>query len=68
MKTTEVSQMYFSDIAGNEITRLGGGEGFAYDFATCLRFIGIYVANGTGITGYISALSDAVANNIINNE
>ena len=68
MKTTETSQMNFSEITGKEITRLGGGEGFAYDFATFLRFCGIHIANGMGGTGHAAAVADAVSNYFINKQ
>ncbi len=67
MKTTEISQKHFSLIDGNEITHLGGGEGFAHDFGTALRYFGIYVANGGGVAGNFEAMVDLATNYYINN-
>jgi len=66
MKTNELTHTCFSEIKGDEITWLGGGEGFAYDFGKFLRFCGIYIANGTGPTGTAAAIGDAVGNYVIN--
>ena len=68
MKTKEATEENFSEITESEITRLGGGEGFAFDAGRFLRYMGIYIANGTGVAGNVAAMSDALANYLLNTE
>ena len=68
MKTDILTHSGFTEVNADEMTRLGGGDGFAYDAGTVLRFLGISLSNGGGIYGNICAISDAVVNYVINNQ
>jgi hypothetical protein len=61
MKKTENLYHAFSDLNHEELSIINGG-GFAYDFGTLLRFLGIYYSNGMGAPGYSEALADYFAN------
>jgi len=68
MKTKEAAKLNFSEISASEINRLGGGEGFAFDAGRFLRYFGVYIGNGTGVAGNVAAMSDAIANYVLNTE
>lgn len=66
MKNSEIITNGFSEISEKEATKLNGG-GFAYDFARLLRFVGVYIGNGTGMPGTAAAAADLAANEASNN-
>jgi len=68
MKTNEITRKGFSEIAGNDMTGIGGGDGFAYDAGRFLRYMGIYIYEGGGLRGQAFAIADACLNYVRNSE
>lgn len=57
MKKAENYPCRFIEINNDELSAINGGS-FAYDVGTFLRYFGIYLANGTGISGVAAANAD----------
>ncbi len=67
MKKTEKNTDMFREMSNEELIRTGGGS-FAYDFGRFLRYMGIYIYEGTGVRGTVCATTDFVANMVVNNQ
>jgi hypothetical protein len=65
MKKTEKPELRFIEMNREELTVINGGN-FAYDLGRFIRYMGVYYANGTGVTGILSANADFFANIAIN--
>lgn len=50
-----------------ELSVINGGS-FAYDLGRFIRYMGVYFANGTGVTGTLSANADFIANMVMNGQ
>lgn len=66
MNKLEKHKNLFTEMNREELTMINGGS-FAYDFGRLLRYMGIYIYEGTGVRGNMYAYSDFVTNIIVNN-
>jgi hypothetical protein len=68
MKTDNLLHTGFTEVNTDAMTRLGGGEGFAYEVGKTLRFLGIHAAYGLFTGGIVVAIADAAYIHVINNQ
>ena len=57
MKTQNLTKIQVHSLDNEDLHAINGG-GFAYDVGRCLRFVGVYFANGTGNFGVQMAILD----------
>lgn len=67
MKKTENYHLMFNEMNYEELSAINGGS-FAYDLGRLLRYVGIYYANGAGMTGAASANADFIVNEYLNSQ
>jgi hypothetical protein len=67
MKKTENFHPGFTEINPEKLSLINGGS-FAYDLGRFLRYMGVYYANGTGVTGTLSANADFIVNSFLNGQ
>lgn len=67
MKRTEFIQNGFKEMNPGELASIRGGS-FAYDLGRFIRYIGVYLANGTGMTGTAAANADFIVNQVLNGQ
>jgi hypothetical protein len=67
MKKNKKDYIRFNELNHEELSDIKGGS-FAYDFGRFLRYMGIYYANGTGITGSVAANVDFITNMVLNEQ
>jgi hypothetical protein len=67
MKNSENLQLRFMEMNREELSVINGGS-FAYDLGRFIRYMGVYFANGTGVTGTLSANADFIANMVMNGQ
>jgi hypothetical protein len=65
MKKNKSDLFMFNELDHEELSDIKGGS-FAYDLGRLLRYMGIYYANGTGITGTMAANVDFATNMVLN--
>jgi len=66
MKKSETITNSLRQIDSNELPQINGGS-FAYDLGRLIRYVGIYIYEGTGIRGNMYAYTDFVTNMAVNN-
>jgi len=65
MKKSETINIRFTELNQEELDSISGGS-FAYDLGRAIRFMSIYLYEGTGIRGYCCATADFAANIVMN--
>jgi bacteriocin-like protein len=66
MKKLEENKNLFTEMNKEELTKINGGS-FAYDLGRLIRYMAIYVSEGTGVRGNMYAYTDFVTNMVVNN-
>jgi hypothetical protein len=67
MKNTENLYPGLTEMNHEELSIINGGS-FAYDLGRFLRYMGVYYANGTGVTGTTAANLDFIFNSVLNGQ
>jgi hypothetical protein len=67
MKKRGNIQFNFTEINRDELLSVSGGS-FAYDLGRFLRYMGVYLANGTGMVGTAAANADFIINQVLNGQ
>lgn len=65
MKKTEKNKNIFREMDNEELIMISGGS-FAFDLGRFLRYVGIYIYEGTGVPGTVAATTDFIANMVVN--